>query len=114
MTLIQIFIIPTVFLMMAFWGIVGASGSQILYGKVLWDPLLLIDEWTSHGGRAAAFFCGFAFCFAQIGANISANSISAANDLNAMAPKVSERRRSLWTLRTNTINSISISVEDSS
>lgn len=88
MTYIQIFIIPTCFLIMAFWGIVGAGATQIIYGEVLWDPLLVVDRWTSPGGRAAAFFCGLAFCIAQIGANVSANSVAAANDLNALVPKV--------------------------
>lgn len=75
------------------FGIIGANGSKILYGELLWDPLLIINEWTSKGGRAAAFFCATAFLIASIGVNISANSISVATDLTALFPKYINIRR---------------------
>jgi nucleobase:cation symporter-1, NCS1 family len=45
----------------------------------------LIDNWDN---RAAAFFASFAFALATICTNISANSISAANDFTALLPRV--------------------------
>lgn len=49
------------------------------------DPLRLIDNWDN---RAAAFFASLAFALATICTNISANSLSAANDFTALAPRV--------------------------
>ncbi|KAK9447934.1 permease for cytosine/purines, uracil, thiamine, allantoin-domain-containing protein [Limtongia smithiae] len=85
--------LPFTATLVAFFGVVGAAGSKVLFGTLLWDPLLFIDEWTSKGGRAAMFFCGLGFYLAQACANISANSISAANDLNCMFPRFITIRR---------------------
>jgi NCS1 family nucleobase:cation symporter-1 len=41
----------------------------------------------SSGGRAAAFFAALSWYVAQVGTNITANSISAANDLTVLFPK---------------------------
>lgn len=32
---------------MMLFGIIGANGSKILFGELLWDPLLIVDNWTS-------------------------------------------------------------------
>ncbi|KAK9355625.1 permease for cytosine/purines, uracil, thiamine, allantoin-domain-containing protein [Lipomyces doorenjongii] len=90
---ITAFVLPATGCLITFFGVVTAAGSNILYGQVLWDPLLLIDNWTSPGGRAAAFFCAFFFLISQIGVNIAANSISAANDLNCLFPRYINIRR---------------------
>ncbi|CDR39932.1 CYFA0S04e00650g1_1 [Cyberlindnera fabianii] len=75
-------------------GIVGGIASEIIYGEVLWDPLLIAQKWIdTPGGRCAAFFVAFSYLIAQIGINISANSISAANDLTALFPKYVNIRR---------------------
>jgi NCS1 family nucleobase:cation symporter-1 len=84
-TVVQLAIIPVLFTFCAFIGIVVTSAGNILYGSYIWDPLRLIDKWDN---RAAAFFASFAFALATLGTNISANSISAANDFTAIAPKV--------------------------
>jgi len=81
---IQLLVIPTAFTLVGFTGIAVTSVGQILYGELLWDPLILINRWDN---RAAAFFASFSFLLSIIGANISANSLSAANDLMAMFPK---------------------------
>ncbi|KAK9366874.1 permease for cytosine/purines, uracil, thiamine, allantoin-domain-containing protein [Lipomyces kononenkoae] len=91
--LFQLFALPFSNILMAVMGVVGAAGTLKLYGQILWDPLLLIDNWTSPGGRAAAAFCAIAFTIAQVGQNISANSIAAANDLNCLFPKYINIRR---------------------
>ncbi|TVY85419.1 putative permease [Lachnellula suecica] len=90
---VQLIVIPIVFIIMMLFGIIGANGSKILFGELLWDPLLIVDNWTSRGGRAAAFFCALAFLIAFIGVNISANSISVATDLSALLPKYINIRR---------------------
>lgn len=47
----------------------------------------------SHGGRAAAAFAAIGLIIVTLGINISANSISAANDLMSFAPKYINIRR---------------------
>ncbi|KAJ7767127.1 cytosine-purine permease [Mycena metata] len=85
---IQIFIIPTIVTVVGFCGIAVASASEILYGSVIWDPLLVIDRWDN---RAASFFAAFSFTLA--GTNISANSLSAANDMTVLMPRYINIRR---------------------
>lgn len=71
-------------------GIAVTAAGEIIYGEVLWDPLRLIDRWDN---RAAAFFAAFTFALATLGTNISANSLSAANDLTALFPRYINIRR---------------------
>ncbi|KAI0275993.1 NCS1 nucleoside transporter family [Russula aff. rugulosa BPL654] len=70
---IQLIIIPVVFTLASFVGI-----------GLIWDPLKLIDHWDN---RAAAFFTSFAFTLGTLGTNISANSLSAGNDMTALWPR---------------------------
>ncbi|KIJ29715.1 hypothetical protein M422DRAFT_54056 [Sphaerobolus stellatus SS14] len=88
---VQVIAIPLMFTLIAFMGIVVTSADP---GNVLyWDPLSFIDQWDN---RAAAFFAAFAFAIATLGTNISANSLSAANDFAILFPRyVNIRRRSL-------------------
>ncbi|KAI2638421.1 NCS1 nucleoside transporter [Xylaria nigripes] len=76
-------------------GILTTSAAQVFTGKYLWNPLDIIALWLDHGsgGRAAAFFAALAWLVAQIGTNISANSISAANDLTVLFPRWINIRR---------------------
>jgi NCS1 family nucleobase:cation symporter-1 len=60
------------------------SAGIVLYGQVLWDPLRLIDHWDN---RPAAFFASFAFALGTLGTNVSANSLSAGNDMAALWPR---------------------------
>ncbi|KAI0309766.1 NCS1 nucleoside transporter family [Amylostereum chailletii] len=87
---IQALIIPTAFTLAAFTGIAVTSAGTVLYGKVLWDPLKLIDQWDN---RAAAFFAAFAFVLTTLGTNISANSLCAGNDMTALCPRYINIRR---------------------
>ena len=66
------------------------SAGIALYGQVLWDPLKLIDRWDN---RAAAFFTAFSFTLGTLGTNISANSLSAGNDMTALWPRYINIRR---------------------
>jgi NCS1 family nucleobase:cation symporter-1 len=100
---------------MAFVGVIIAGAASDLYGEEIWDPLTILGRWTgSSGARAGAAFCGLSFTLAQLGSNISANCISAANDLNAMFPAV--RGRLIHTISENknllTHHSTSTSAED--
>jgi NCS1 family nucleobase:cation symporter-1 len=66
------------------------SAGIALYGQVIWDPLKLIDHWDN---RAAAFFTSFAFTLGTLGTNVSANSLSAGNDMTALWPRYINIRR---------------------
>ena len=89
MVFVQILIVPLSFMLMAFMGVIIDGSASQLYGEDIWDPLTIMAHWTGSGrARAGAAFVGLAFVLAQLGSNISANCISAANDLNAMFPRV--------------------------
>ncbi|KAL0572474.1 hypothetical protein V5O48_009481 [Marasmius crinis-equi] len=96
---VQLAIIPTAFTLVAFVGIAVTSAGQVLYNETLWDPTKFIDRaWNAplepHGrNRAAAFFSAFAFALATVGTNISANSLSAANDMTVLFPRYINIRR---------------------
>ena len=85
-------VLPIVFTFVAFIGIASYGAASSLYGEnsQLWDPTVLISQWDS---RAAKFFAGFTFALAALGVNISANSLSAANDLAALFPSYINLRR---------------------
>ncbi|KAF9456393.1 cytosine-purine permease [Collybia nuda] len=87
---VQLLVIPVAFTLVGFAGIAVTSAGEILYGDILWDPLRLIDRWDN---RAAAFFASLSFLLSIVGANISANSLSAANDLMVLFPKYINIRR---------------------
>ncbi|KAJ3534748.1 hypothetical protein NM688_g7085 [Phlebia brevispora] len=87
---IQLITIPLAITTGAFIGMMATSAGIVLYGKVLWDPLQLINEWDN---RAAAFFAAASFLLATLATNISANSLSAANDMMALCPRYINIRR---------------------
>ncbi|KAF8846459.1 uridine permease-like protein Fui1 [Acephala macrosclerotiorum] len=86
---IQLPLLPTIFTLCAVIGIVTTSATGVIYGELIWNPLVIISKWLDmgHGGRAAAFFAATSWYVAQVGTNITANSISAANDLTVLFPK---------------------------
>ncbi|KAF2000822.1 hypothetical protein P154DRAFT_545377 [Amniculicola lignicola CBS 123094] len=93
---VQAIVIPIIFTIVGLLGIFTAAAAESAYGEILWNPIDIIGLWMesgSHGGRAAAAFGAIGLIIVTIGINISANSISAANDLMAFAPKYINIRR---------------------
>lgn len=90
---ITVLVMPCMACLMTFLGVVTARASKILYGTMLWSPISLVNNWTSRGGRAAAFFSALAWLIAQVGVNIGGNSVAAANDMNSLWPKYINIRR---------------------
>lgn len=93
---IQAIVIPVIFTIVGLLGIFTAAAAEPAYGKVIWNPIEILYHWMdsgSHGGRAAAAFGAIGLLIVTLGINISANSISAANDLMSFAPKYINIRR---------------------
>ncbi|KAG7090689.1 hypothetical protein E1B28_009786 [Marasmius oreades] len=90
---VQLAVIPIAFTLVAFCGIAVTSAGQVLFNETLWDPTKFIDRAWGVNNRAAAFFASFSFALASIGTNISANSLSAANDMMVLNPKWINIRR---------------------
>ncbi|WEW60093.1 hypothetical protein PRK78_005578 [Emydomyces testavorans] len=89
--LIYIPLLPAVFTFVSFIGTAVSSAGQAKYGgEIPWDPNTLIALWDN---RACRFFGGSSLVLACIGVNISANSLSAANDFTALAPRFINIRR---------------------
>lgn len=84
--------LPIFFTFIAFIGVAASSAGQARYNlvEIPWDPNVLISHWSS---RACRFFAAFSFALASLGVNISANSLSAANDFAALAPQYLNIRR---------------------
>ncbi|RDW85107.1 hypothetical protein BP6252_02697 [Coleophoma cylindrospora] len=89
----QALFVPILSTTIACFGMICTSCAKVVYGKYIWSPLDIAAEWTSPGGRAAAFFVGFSWAVAQIGVNVSANVISASNDMSFLCPKYINLRR---------------------
>lgn len=82
--------LPIIFTFISFIGIASSSAGAARYGTLEWDPMALISHWSS---RSCRFFAAFSFALAALGVNISANSLSAANDLTALFPQYINIRR---------------------
>lgn len=77
-------------------GVLGAtvsSASEVIYGRVTWNPLEVARLWDN---RAAQFFAGLCWAFAVVGTNISANSVSFGNDLSLWFPRYINNRRGAY------------------
>ncbi|KAJ3994784.1 permease for cytosine/purines, uracil, thiamine, allantoin-domain-containing protein [Lentinula boryana] len=93
----QLFSVPLTFSIVSFIGIIVSSSSQAIYGEAIWSPIdllnMFLDDQPSHGTRFGVWFIAFAFVIAQIGTNISANSVSAGCDLTSLVPRFINIRR---------------------
>jgi len=93
---VQAIVIPVIFTIVGLLGIFTAAAAQTAYGQIIWNPIVIIGLWMesgSHGGRAAAAFGAIGLIIVTLGINISANSISAANDLMSLCPRYINIRR---------------------
>lgn len=71
-------------------GIIVTSATKVIYNVDTWNPLEVELLWKN---RAAQFFSSFCWMLAVLGTNISANSVSFANDLALWFPKFITPRR---------------------
>lgn len=89
----QAFMLPSINLLMSVFGTISTSCAKVVYGTYIWSPLELASHWDGPSGRCGAFFVGLCWVIAQIGTNMSASVISAANDLTNLFPKYINIRR---------------------
>ncbi len=89
--------VPICFSITCLIGILVSSASKAMYGEALWSPLEVLEKFLetsfTSGTRAGAFLIGLAFALAQLGTNISANSLSFGTDVTAMLPNFVNIRR---------------------
>jgi NCS1 family nucleobase:cation symporter-1 len=76
--------------MTEFLGCTMAVASSVVYGKVEWNPLVVINQFDYRAGK---FFAGALFVFFNIMTNVTGNSIPLANDLTGLFPKYINIRR---------------------
>ncbi|KAG5975860.1 hypothetical protein E4U55_007555 [Claviceps digitariae] len=92
----QLFAIPLGFALTSIIGIFVSSSSSVIYNEPVWNPLDLLGHFIDDGGSAqrfGVFVIALAFALAQLGTNISANSISAGTDMTALFPRYINIRR---------------------
>ncbi|KAK2462997.1 hypothetical protein APHAL10511_004984 [Amanita phalloides] len=93
----QIISVPVTFAVISFLGLVVSSSSTVIYGQPVWSPITLLDMFLdgkpSKGTRFGVWFISASFVVAQLGLNISLNSISAGCDLTSLMPRYINIRR---------------------
>lgn len=93
----QLFAVPIAFSIVSFIGIIVSSSSQVIYGEAIWSPIellgMFLDNNPSSATRFGVWFISASFIIAQLGTNISANSISAGCDLTSLFPRFINIRR---------------------
>ncbi|KAG6083210.1 hypothetical protein E4U15_002079 [Claviceps sp. LM218 group G6] len=92
----QALAIPFGFAFTSIIGIFVSSSSSVIYNEPIWNPLDVLGHFIDDGGSAqrfGVFVIALAFALAQLGTNISANSISAGTDMTALFPRFINIRR---------------------
>lgn len=98
---VQLLAIPFLFSITCLIGIIVTAAGYELYGINYWSPIdvlaQFLDTTFTRGTRAGVFLISFVFTIAQLGTNISANSLSCGTDMTALLPKyINIKRGSLF------------------
>jgi NCS1 family nucleobase:cation symporter-1 len=80
----QVVALPTTMTVFAAMGVIITSASAIIFGKLIWDPVLLIGEFKQPVVVAISMFT---VVVATLSVNIAANVVSPANDFANAFPK---------------------------
>ncbi|KAH7400251.1 uracil permease [Cadophora sp. MPI-SDFR-AT-0126] len=84
----QLPVIPILKVVTALFGIIATGAARVVYpGEDIWSPFGLIAKWEGSGGRFLGFVCACLWILAQVCCNISANSVSFANDVTTLCPR---------------------------
>ncbi|MEP6615555.1 MAG: NCS1 family nucleobase:cation symporter-1 [Ginsengibacter sp.] len=76
--------LPTSMTMFSFIGVVVTSATVIIYGNMIWDPLILAGKFES---KFLVTIAMIAVAISTLATNIAANIVSPANDFANLAPK---------------------------
>lgn len=76
--------LPTSMTAFAFVGIAVTSATALIYGEMIWDPVILSEKFTSPLLVTAAML---AIVVSTLATNIAANIVSPANDFANLAPR---------------------------
>jgi NCS1 family nucleobase:cation symporter-1 len=77
--------LPTTMGLYSFIGVAVTSATIVIYGKEIWDPVVLLTRFDSHAVLVVAMF---SLCLATLATNIAANVVSPANDFAHLAPRL--------------------------
>ena len=80
----QILGLPTSMTVFAFIGVVVTSATFIIYGKTIWDPVILAGKFEN---KMLVAFAMLAIALSTLATNIAANIVSPANDFAHLNPK---------------------------
>ena len=87
----QLITLPVVLIVSATLGTYTTGAVANMYGKVIWQPIqlleFLLDNNYNAATRAGCFFAGLGFFLSQISVNLAQNSVAAGMDLASLAPK---------------------------
>jgi NCS1 family nucleobase:cation symporter-1 len=87
--------LPTTMGLYSFIGVAVTSATVVIYGKEIWDPVVLVTKFTNPVILVVALF---ALCLATLATNLAANVVSPANDFAHLWPrKISFRAGGLIT-----------------
>jgi len=75
---------PTTMTLFAFIGVAVTSATVIIFGKAIWDPIVLLSRFESTAVKVVA---GLALALATLSTNIAANVVGPANDISNVSPK---------------------------
>jgi NCS1 family nucleobase:cation symporter-1 len=76
--------LPLTMALYAFIGVAVTSATAIIYGKAIWDPVVVLTKFSNPVVLVVAML---ALCIATLATNIAANVVSPANDFSHLAPK---------------------------
>ena len=74
----------------SFIGVVVTSATTIIYGTMIWDPLVLAGKFDS---KLLVSFAMIAVALSTLATNIAANIVSPANDFSNLSPSKIDFRR---------------------
>ncbi|KAH8682952.1 putative uridine permease [Tricladium varicosporioides] len=91
---------PLANLIVSLVGNLVGSSSQVVFGKLIWNPLTYLDMLQSTdytaGNRAGCFFIAACFTYSAIFSSIFENSLPAGNDIAALFPKYLSVRKGFF------------------
>jgi NCS1 family nucleobase:cation symporter-1 len=76
--------LPTTMTAFAFIGVAVTSATIVIFGKPIWDPVVLVSK---IGGAGVIIFSALVVLAAQLTTNMAANVVSPSNDFSNLSPR---------------------------